>query len=148
MTMETLKKCYVNGIVDQHTLMWGERPRRLDPAPQHFRGMNHALDDPRTRFARFIVNRFAFPKADRRAKRDQLYEEGLAKSPTLSKEDVRDWRKRREEALVSGEEHTMLSLSLALPGHARSGRRSGECSRSGGWWVRRRLACAPSRHRV
>ena len=114
MTMETLKKCYVNGIVDQHTLMWGDGLGDWIPL-RNIRGMNHALDDPRTRFARFIVNRFAFPKADRRAKRDQLYEEGLAKSPTLSKEDVRDWRKRREEALVSGEEHTMLSLSLALP---------------------------------
>ena len=80
-----------------------------------------ALDDPRTRFARFIVNRFAFPKADRRAKRNkQLYEEGLAKSPTLSKEDVRDWRaRRREEALVSGKERTH---AVAVPGAAQGTR--------------------------
>lgn len=114
MTMETLKKCYVNGIVDQHTLMWGDGLGDWIPL-RNIRGMNHALDDPRTRFARFIVNRFSFPKAERRANRDQLYEDGLAKSPTMSKEDVREWRKRREEALVSGEESTMLSLSLALP---------------------------------
>ena len=121
-TLETVRKCYANGIVDQHTLFWGNGLGDWVPL-RNIRGMATSLSDPKTKFVKFLVDKFAFPVKDRRANRDALYDEGLAKSPSYSKDDAAAWRKRREEALVSGEETTMLSLSLAVPRAARLGRK-------------------------
>ena len=119
-TLETVRKCYANGIVDQHTLFWGNGLGDWVPL-RNIRGMATSLSDPKTKFVKFLVDKFAFPVKDRRANRDALYDEGLAKSPSYSKDDAAAWRKRREEALVSGEETTMLSLSLAAPRAERLG---------------------------
>ena len=119
-TLNTVRKCYANGIVDQHTLFWGNGLGDWVPL-RNIRGMSASLNDPKTKFVKFLVDTFAFPKKDRRANRDALYDEGLAKSPSYSKDDAAAWRKRREEALVSGEETTMLSLSLAAPRAERLG---------------------------
>jgi hypothetical protein len=115
-----VRKCYANGIVDQHTLFWGNGLGDWVPL-RNIRGMSASLNDPKTKFVKFLVDTFAFPKKDRRANRDALYDEGAAKSPSYSRDDAAAWRKRREEALVAGEENTMLSLSLAAPRAERLG---------------------------
>ena len=58
---------------------------------------------------------------DRRENRNALYDEGFAQSPSYNRDDAAKWRKSREEALVAGEESTMLSLSLAAPRAGRLG---------------------------
>ena len=121
-TLETVRKCYANGIVDQHTLFWGNGLGDWVPL-RNIRGMATSLSDPKTKFVKFLVDKFAFPVKDRRANRDALYDEGLAKSPSYSREEAAEWRRRREEALASGEDSTMLSLSLAVPRAARLGRK-------------------------
>jgi hypothetical protein len=130
MTIETVKKCYINGVVDQHTLFWGNGLGDWVPL-RNLRGMGDCLNDPKTRFLKFIVNRFVYPVAERRRNRDRLHAEGKAKSPTMTKEQVAEWRRRREERLVAGEESTMLSLSLATGRRERAARRSRR--RGGGW---------------
>jgi hypothetical protein len=119
MTITTVRKAYINGVVDQHTLFWGNGLGDWVPL-RNIRGMASCLSDPKTRFVQFLINRFAFPKKQRRENRDALYDEGLAKSPSFSRDEAAAWRKRREEALVSGEESTMLSLSLGVPRHAKA----------------------------
>ena len=101
MTIETVKKCYINGVVDQHTLFWGNGLGDWVPL-RNLRGMGDCLNDPKTRFLKFIVNRFVYPVAERRRNRDRLHAEGKAKSPTMTKEQVAEWRRTREERLVAG----------------------------------------------
>lgn len=122
MTIETVKKCYINGVVDQHTLFWGNGLGDWVPL-RNLRGMGDCLNDPKTRFLKFIVNRFVYPVAERRRNRDRLHAEGKAKSPTMTKEQVAEWRRTREERLVAGEESTMLSLSLATGRRERAARK-------------------------
>ena len=74
-----MRKCYANGIVDQHTLFWGNGLGDWVPL-RNIRGMATSLSDPKTKFVKFLVDKFAFPVKDRRANRDALYDEGLAKS--------------------------------------------------------------------
>jgi hypothetical protein len=121
-TLNTVRKCYANGIVDQHTLFWGNGLGDWVPL-RNIRGMASSLSDPKTKFVKFLVDKFAFPTKDRRATRDELYDEGLAKSPSYSNDEAAAWRRRREEALVAGDETTMLSLSLAVPRAERLGRK-------------------------
>ena len=122
MTIETVKKCYINGVVDQHTHFWGNGLGDWVPL-RNLRGMGDCLNDPKTRFLKFIVNRFVYPVAERRRNRDRLHAEGKAKSPTMTKEQVAEWRRTREERLVAGEESTMLSLSLATGRRERAARK-------------------------
>tara|TARA_B110000977_G_scaffold187662_1_gene255024 strand:- start:3124 stop:3609 length:486 start_codon:yes stop_codon:yes gene_type:complete len=122
MTINTVKKAYVNGIVDQHTLFWGNGLGDWVPL-RNIRGMARCLSDPKTRFVKFLVDKFVFPKKERAENRNALYDEGLAKSPTFNKDQAAKWRKNREEALVSGEETTMLSLGLAMPRSAKLGKK-------------------------
>ena len=119
-TLNTVRKCYANGIVDQHTLFWGNGLGDWVPL-RNIRGMSASLNDPKTKFVKFLVDTFAFPKKDRRENRNALYDEGFAQSPSYNRDDAAKWRKSREEALVAGEESTMLSLSLAAPRAGRLG---------------------------
>ena len=114
MTIDILKKCWINGIIDENTLMWGNGLGDWVPM-RNVRGMAEVLHEPKTVFLKWLTQKVAFPKADRRARRQQLYEEGKAGSPPLDKEGVREWRRTREQNLVKGKEHMMLSLTLALP---------------------------------
>ena len=70
-TLNTVRKCYANGIVDQHTLFWGNGLGDWVPL-RNIRGMASSLSDPKTKFVKFLVDKFAFPTKDRRANRDAV----------------------------------------------------------------------------
>jgi hypothetical protein len=125
MTIDTVKKCWIGGIIDEHTLVWGNGLGDWVPL-RNIRGMGHVLNDPRTRFLKWITQKVAFPRAEVRANRDRLYEEGKAASPVMkSREEVAAWKAAREERLSSGEDNLMLSMSLALPTPGRAAERIG-----------------------
>ena len=97
MTIDTVKKCWIGGIIDEHTLVWGNGLGDWVPL-RNIRGMGHVLNDPRTRFLKWITQKVAFPRAEVRANRDRLYEEGKAASPVMkSREEVAAWKAAREE---------------------------------------------------
>ena len=112
--MDIVKKCWINGIIDENTLVWGNGLGDWVPM-RNVRGMAELLHEPKVQFFKWLTQKVAFPKAERRANRQRLFEEGKAASPPLNKEQVREWRRTREENLMEGKEHMMLSLTLALP---------------------------------
>lgn len=114
MTIDVLKKCWINGIVDENTLMWGNGLGDWVPM-RNIRGMADVLHEPIVVFLKWATQKVAYPRAERRANRQRLYEEGKARSPPMDKDQVREWRRTREENLVEEKEHMMLSLTLALP---------------------------------
>jgi hypothetical protein len=77
--------------------------------------MDGNLTNPKVLFLKWIHDTFIVTKAQRQERRDELYQKGLAKSPVMNHEEVREWRKSREEKLRTGEEAMMLSLTLAMP---------------------------------
>uniref|UniRef100_A0A7S0SEB6 GYF domain-containing protein n=1 Tax=Mantoniella antarctica TaxID=81844 RepID=A0A7S0SEB6_9CHLO len=114
MTVDVLKRCWVNGIVDENTLMWGNGQGDWVPL-RNLRGMAEVLHNPMIVFLKWVNEKVAYPKEERRANRQRLFEQGKARRPVMDKEEVRDWRRTRTANLIEGKEHMMLSLSLALP---------------------------------
>jgi len=114
MTVDVLRKAYIGGIIDGNTLMWGNGLGHWVPL-RNIRGMDGNLTNPKVLFLKWIHNTFIITKAQRQERRDELYRQGLAKSPVMNHDEVRDWKKTREEKLRSGEEALMLSLTLAMP---------------------------------
>ena len=58
-----------------------------------------------------IHDTFTVTKAQRAAQRAARQ----GQSPVMNHDEVREWKKTREEKLRSGEEALMLSLTLAMP---------------------------------
>ena len=114
MSIDVLRKAYIGGIVDGNTLMWGNGLGHWVPL-RNIRGMDGNLTNPKVLFLKWIHDTFIVTKAQRQERRDELYQKGLAKSPVMNHEEVREWRKSREEKLRTGEEAMMLSLTLAMP---------------------------------
>lgn len=114
MSIDVLRKAYIGGIVDGNTLMWGNGLGHWVPL-RNIRGMDGNLTNPKVLLLKWIHDTFIVTKAQRQERRDELYQKGLAKSPVMNHEEVREWRKSREEKLRTGEEAMMLSLTLAMP---------------------------------
>lgn len=114
MDINVLRKAYIGGIIDGNTLMWGNGLGHWVPL-RNIRGMDGNLTNPKVLFLKWIHDTFIITKAQRRERRNELYRQGLAKSPVMNHDEVREWKKTREEKLRSGEEALMLSLTLAMP---------------------------------
>ena len=105
MTIDILKKCWINGIIDENTLMWGNGLGDWVPM-RNVRGMAEVLHEPKTVFLKWLTQG-GVPQGGSQA-RQQLYEEGKAGSP--SGQGGREGVEAHSRAeFLEGKEHMMLS---------------------------------------
>lgn len=96
--LQTLRQCWVGGVVDEHTMMWGNGLGDWIPA-RNIRGLIPLIRNPPTIFMSWIVRKFVDTDEKIRALRAQRFSEGLAKSDTLDAEGVSKWDKKRRAEL-------------------------------------------------
>uniref|UniRef100_A0A6U0BPF2 GYF domain-containing protein n=1 Tax=Ostreococcus mediterraneus TaxID=1486918 RepID=A0A6U0BPF2_9CHLO len=112
--MGSLRQCWVNGVVDEHTLVWGNGLCEWVPV-RNVRGLVANIRNPPTIFMHWLMRKFVDTDAKLEATRRERHERGEARSVTLRGDDVRSWNKSRDRDLRNGGSSLTGSLSLALP---------------------------------
>jgi len=112
--MGSLRQCWVNGVVDEHTLVWGNGLCEWVPV-RNVRGLVANIRNPPTIVMHWLMRKFVDTDAKLEATRRERHERGEARSVTLRGDDVRSWNKSRDRDLRNGGSSLTGSLSLALP---------------------------------
>lgn len=94
----TLRQCWVNGIVDEHTMMWGNGLQDWLPV-RNIRGLIPNIRNPPTIFMHWLMRKFVDTDAKLEVVRRKRFDHGEAKTDTLKGEDVRKWNTSREREL-------------------------------------------------
>lgn len=109
--MNTLRQCWVNGIVDEHTMVWGNGLSDWVPA-RNVRGLISNIRNPPTIIMHWLMRKFVDTDAKFAAIRRERYERGQALSDTLRGEEVSRWSKRRDREMRDGPGQVLGSLTL------------------------------------
>lgn len=126
-TLNILKTAWVNGIVDEHTLVWGNGLGSWVPI-RNVRGLGAHMNDPFTRLYKFMLRKLMDTDEKKRAVRAAHFQAGRANRDTLYGEEVTQWKQQREKWLWDKPEdeqgsgtmggatgNAIASLSLAIP---------------------------------
>ena len=108
--MSTLRQCWVNGVVDEHTLVWGNGLGDWLPA-RNVRGLITNIRNPPTIAMHWLMRKFVDTDAKLAAIRRERFERGSAKSDTLAGERVSRWSSERDEEVRSGSRGFLGSMS-------------------------------------
>lgn len=108
--LSTLRQCWVNGIVDEHTLVWGNGLGDWLPA-RNVRGLITNIRNPPTIAMHWLMRKFVDTDAKLAAIRRERFERAQAKSDTLAGERVSRWSSGRDEEVRSGSRGFLGSLS-------------------------------------
>ena len=109
--LNTLRQCWVNGIVDEHTMVWGNGLSDWVPA-RNVRGLITNIRNPPTIIMHWLMRKFVDTDAKFAAIRRERYERGQALSDTLRGEEVSRWSKRRDREMRDGPGQVLGSLTL------------------------------------
>ena len=96
--LHTLRQCWVSGVVDEHTMMWGNGLSDWVPA-RNVRGLIPLIRNPPTVFMHWIMRKFVDTDAKLAATRAERHARGLAKSDTLTAEGFDKLEKKRAREL-------------------------------------------------
>ena len=88
--LNTLRQCWVNGIVDEHTMVWGNGLSDWVPA-RNVRGLISNIRNPPTIIMHWLMRKFV---------------------DTLRGEEVSRWSKRRDREMRDGPGQVLGSLTL------------------------------------
>jgi hypothetical protein len=101
----------VNGVVDEHTLVWGNGLGDWLPA-RNVRGLITNIRNPPTIAMHWLMRKFVDTDAKLAAIRRERFERAQAKSDTLAGERVSQWSSERDEEVRSGSRGFLGSMSM------------------------------------